>query len=73
MEYYEEQKAALNISVKTEPQDNLIVQGNTMLAEILVQTNEIQCSIRLRTVSADQSPGTGRDEMELDELIILMS
>jgi len=37
MEYYEEQKAALNISVKTEPQDNLIVQGNTMLAEILVQ------------------------------------
>ena len=37
MEYYEEQKAALNISVKTEPQDNLIVQGNTMLAEILAQ------------------------------------
>ncbi|GAA5042447.1 MULTISPECIES: sensor histidine kinase [Cytophagales] len=37
MEYYEEQKAALNISVKTEIQNNLIVQGNTMLAEILVQ------------------------------------
>ncbi|AGA77664.1 sensor histidine kinase [Echinicola vietnamensis] len=37
MEYYEEQKASLNISVKTETQDSLIVQGNVMLTEILVQ------------------------------------
>ncbi len=37
MEYYEEQKAALNISVEMEIQDNLIVQGNVMLTEIMVQ------------------------------------
>lgn len=37
MEYYEEQKVALNISVKMEIQDNLIVQGNVMLTEIMVQ------------------------------------
>lgn len=37
MEYYEEQKTALNISVKTETQGSLIVQGNVMLTEILVQ------------------------------------
>jgi signal transduction histidine kinase len=37
MKYYEEQKAALNISVKTETQDLLIVQGNVMLTEILAQ------------------------------------
>lgn len=37
MEYYEEQKDALNISVKVEMQDKLIVQGNTMLTEIMLQ------------------------------------
>jgi len=37
MEYYEEQKAALNIAVKTETQDHLVVHGNVMLTEILVQ------------------------------------
>jgi len=37
MEYYEEQKASLGISVKTETQNSLIVRGNTMLTEILVQ------------------------------------
>jgi signal transduction histidine kinase len=37
MEYYEEQKDSLNITVKTETQDSVIVQGNVMLTEILVQ------------------------------------
>lgn len=37
MEYYEEQKAALNISVETNMHNTLVVQGNTMLTEILVQ------------------------------------
>lgn len=37
MEYYEEQKAALSISVKMEIRDNLIVQGNIMLTEIMMQ------------------------------------
>ena len=37
MEYYEEQKASLNISVKTETQDHLVVHGNVMLTEILIQ------------------------------------
>lgn len=37
LEYYEEQKSALNISVKIEIHDSLIVQGNIMLTEILVQ------------------------------------
>ena len=37
MEFYEEHKAALNISVKAETRDSLIVQGNIMLTEILIQ------------------------------------
>lgn len=37
MEYYEEQKSTLNISVKIETDNQLTVQGNTMLTEILVQ------------------------------------
>ncbi|MCE7056225.1 HAMP domain-containing histidine kinase [Algoriphagus sp. AGSA1] len=37
MEYYEEQKAALNISVEMETQENMVVQGNVMLTEILIQ------------------------------------
>lgn len=37
MEYYEEQKSVLNISVKVDIQDKLIVQGNKMLSEIMVQ------------------------------------
>ena len=37
MEYYEEQKEALNISVKIETYYTLVVQGNTMLTEILIQ------------------------------------
>jgi signal transduction histidine kinase len=37
LEYYEEQKAALNIKVAIEYQDSLIVQGNIMLTEILIQ------------------------------------
>ena len=37
MEYYEEQKSTLNISVKIETDNQLTVQGNTMLTEILIQ------------------------------------
>ena len=37
MEYYEEQKSKLNISVTIETEAQLIVQGNTMLTEILIQ------------------------------------
>ncbi len=37
MEYYEEQKSTLNISVKIETDCQLTVQGNTMLTEILIQ------------------------------------
>lgn len=37
MEYYEEQKSKLNISVKIETEGQLTVQGNTMLTEILIQ------------------------------------
>lgn len=37
MEYYEEQKSTLNISVTIETDNQLTVQGNTMLTEILIQ------------------------------------
>jgi len=37
MEYYEEQKSTLNISVTIKTDNQLTVQGNTMLTEILIQ------------------------------------
>ena len=37
MEYYEEQKSTLHISVTIETETQLTVQGNIMLTEILIQ------------------------------------
>jgi len=37
MEYYEEQKSTLHISVTIESEAQLIVEGNIMLTEILIQ------------------------------------
>jgi signal transduction histidine kinase len=37
MAYYEEQQAALHIKVSMEMPDNLIVRGNAMLTEVLIQ------------------------------------
>ena len=37
LDYYSEQKRAMNIEVQVDCPENFIVRGNTMLTEILVQ------------------------------------